>query len=123
MSDLRHNKPMPLKKACAEFFDNSITAATMRSAHRKGLLVILKIGNTDQVTPSAIRDWLDKCQKNTNRQDSTSTEKREPGLSATDLTQSALDAMNMSANELKKGSPNTSRKNTRRKCTTGDRQK
>jgi hypothetical protein len=54
--------PMTLEQACKLEFGGVIKPGTLRAEHRRGNLVLERIGNKDFVTRIAIREMRLKCQ-------------------------------------------------------------
>ena len=81
---------------------------------KRGRLVITRIGNREYVSEAALKDMLELGQERKAPPDSTSSETLaapQSGSSSMAAGRSALDALNMQAEKLRKGLPRTSRKN------------
>ncbi len=114
MSDMAEDAPLTLAQACAVFFRGAITPATLRAEARRGTLRLMRIGRADFVTPSAMREMMQKCQDPQKEPASGSTPPNVSGSSVTERSRDALAAANSIAKELKKGSPPTLPKNSSR---------
>jgi len=105
--------PLTLKDACRILFRNAIKPASLRAEARRGRLNIFRIGRTDFVLPSAVRELMvPECPENENHPVSTSAPTNRSGSSETDRKQSARVAALATAQALKKRSPPISGKSS-----------
>lgn len=101
-----------LKRAVEEFFDNSLTVASLRAEQRRGNLAVYRIGKRDFTTIHDLREMQEKCRVGRKGHAFTLTEGGANGLSERERISSALAALNQTARALKKDSRNTSPANT-----------
>lgn len=66
------DEPMPLAVACERIFGGKIKPATLRAEHKRGRLVVERIGRKDFVTAAAIDDMRKLCRVPPSQPDSTS---------------------------------------------------
>ncbi|MCA1401935.1 hypothetical protein ACVSQB_17360 [Bradyrhizobium elkanii] len=59
MSEL--DRPISLKQACEEVFANAISVATLKAEHRRGNLVVFKLGRKHFTTRRDIAAMKEKC--------------------------------------------------------------
>jgi hypothetical protein len=57
--------PITLKDACKHCFSDAITVATLKAEHKRGNLVIFKIGRQYFTTLAEIKSMLEKCRMET----------------------------------------------------------
>lgn len=105
--------PMTLKRACELEFDGAFKPATLMAEHKRGRLVLEKIGRTYFVTRNAIRDMRSKCRLDPQERDPGSTFRQSEktamaalkprdGSSATGASNAAQDALQMTLMGLKR---------------------
>ena len=104
--------PMTLENACKVEFGGAIKPASLRAEHRRGNLVLEKVGRTHLVTRNAIRDMRRKCQLDPQVRDpgfgssqsaGTATEVSKPhgGSFVTAASSAALDSLKANVARLK----------------------
>jgi hypothetical protein len=106
--------PITLAEACRLYPGSRFKTATLKSAAEKGLLVIFRLGRSLHTTKASMDEWVRKCQDAGRRRGSISTEPGISGLSETERASIALDALEQIEQELKRSSPPTSPRSTRR---------
>jgi hypothetical protein len=93
MTDIDDDTPITLREACDLAFRGIVTEASLRAEHRRGMLVIFRIGRQDFTTLRFIREMQDKkCRAQDQDHGSGSIRGAKPTLSSTAERQSALAA-------------------------------
>ena len=72
MLDVLHpadDQLMTLKEACEKVFGGAVKPASLRAEHRRGNLVIIRVGRTDFVTRGSVKEMLKKCQLDPSERD------------------------------------------------------
>jgi len=107
MLDVPHpsdDQLMTLKEACDKVFSGAITPSSLRAEHKRGKLVIIRIGRTQFVTRGGIREMIEKCQSDLSERDldfgssqsarmAMEVSRRRGGSSATATSSAAQDAL------------------------------
>ncbi|MBF0677835.1 MAG: hypothetical protein IR164_02690 [Devosia sp.] len=104
---------MTLAEACDKVFGGAITPSSLRAEHKRGNLVIIRVGRTQFVTRGGIKDMLSKCQLDPqgrglgftpSRSARTGMEvsKRPAGSFATEASSAARDALSTTLQALKR---------------------
>jgi hypothetical protein len=120
------DEPLTLDEACRDIFRNTIRPATLRAEAARGNLVIERIGRRDFVTRAAIAEMREKCRQQvqpqkapafgSGRSEHAPAASPSPPSGSSGMTEDlhvARDAAQRIADQLKKPSAPTSRKNTR----------
>lgn len=107
--------PITLKEACETILRGKWTPATLRAEAGRGNLVIFRLGRTDCTTPADIERMVKLCRENRRVRASTSTPDAESGLSETERSSVALDALKQAEARLRSISANTSPRSTSRR--------
>jgi hypothetical protein len=105
--------PMTLDQACKLEFGGAIKPGTLKAEHRRGNLVLERIGNKDFVTRIAIREMRRKCQVDQSERArdfgfsqsariATAASRPHGGSSVTATQSAALDALKVSVAGLKR---------------------
>lgn len=121
------DEPMTLEEACRVIFHGKITPATLRAEHRRGNLIIEKIGRRYFVTRANINEMRERCRVvptekvpafGCSRSVATPTAalSGHAGSSGTVPSSAAQAALQMTLQELKESSRSTSRKSMIRSC-------
>lgn len=111
---MMENEPITLAEACEIFPHAKLTISTLRAEANRGHLDIFRPGKRDYTTLRSMREMVIKCQDESRRRGSTSTQIAGNGLSETVRTSSALDALNQTVTTLKSGLPSISGASTNR---------
>lgn len=106
--------PITLDAACKLYPDSRFTPSTLKIAAGKGKLAVFRLGRRLHTTKASMDEWVRKCQDEGRHRASISTEYETSGLSETERASIALDALAEIERELKRSSPPTSPKSTRR---------
>ena len=115
MSSKADTDLITLQDAAEVYFDNKITAASLRAEQRRGNLAIDRIGRRYFTTVYDLKEMQEKCRVGHKGRAFTSTEGGSNGLSERERISSALFALNQTARALKSNSQNTSQENTGRR--------
>lgn len=108
-----------LSVAAGLFFpDGSMTASGLRRERDRGTLEVWSIAGKEYTTGAAIAQMREACRVRPKVRGSISTDRPATGLSETENELAALAALNAIAEELKRPSRPTSRKNIRRSSAT-----
>jgi len=105
--------PLTLKDACRVVFNGAITPSTLMTEHKRGRLPLEKIGGRYFVTPGYIKEMRNKCRLdplekdrdstfNPSERTATAAPKLLGGSSGTARSSAALDALQLTLQELKR---------------------
>lgn len=106
--------PITLDEACKLYPRSHYTISTLKVAASKGKLVVFRLGRRLHTTAAEMSEWVRKCQDEGRRRGSISTEPETSGLSETEQASIAQDALAQIEEALKRSSPPTSPRSTRR---------
>ena len=114
MSRPDENEPITLAEACEIFPRARLTISTLRAEADRGRLDIFRLGKRDYTSVRSMREMVTKCQEESRRRGSISTQTEDNGLSETARVSSAQAALKQTVTALKHGLPHISGANTNR---------
>lgn len=105
---IRPLTPISLKDAAEQILLGRVSVSALRSEARRGNLATFKIGKNLYTTEADIREMVKKCRVQQSPQGCISEKTTTLGSSGTETKTTALDALAITVQALKDGSPITS---------------
>lgn len=100
---MNDDTPITLAEAC-EMYGNRFKVATLRAEHGRGKLRLFRLGRRDYTSPQYMREWIKRCQDESNHQGSTWTPDAVPGRSEMAQPSTALDSLSATVRALRNNS-------------------